>query len=340
MGLSNEERLHHMYYSINSLFKKCNDLNRELGRFDEGVENNYYRLAQEGMTIWDSFLGQISNGGHWLFGSSATSPIESNTNSPWSIAIWNHLRGTVLHNDSVEDPFKRPSFDATEYLSLPAIISNNEGKRESIAYEIFALIECVIYPLRRYNDEFSKGYSELGSKLSLMMGICFDIFNNDEGYAKSYLAHQVVSRLYRNYNPYNDIQEDDFTKYIVKNHIHHDLVRTNPKITIKELAAIQLVLNDEAEQIDYFLSVLSIMKFNDIQSKRLYEYIKVNYPDYCDEASFIYYYNLYMYQKKREREQKDYHRTYEQRCTDQFAWYIDKDEIDDLIIGVIDPTGE
>ena len=279
MGLSDEERQIGLYHCLNRL----NDWVKDW-------ENPYYdrqtmrkistaRIINLVKKTWHAFLGKQSNGGHWIFGSSSTNSITTETpNSPWEIAITGHLE--PIAKDILEpDRFKWPEkeFDVLEFAFIPNLLKENERR----VFQIYRETENIIYYLRRYQDKFCFNLKELNKLISDIQGECFQQFTNNSDFAKAYLVYEIIKILYDNY--YCEEKQDVITKLLISNTLHHDIMRTGMKLNLPELAKIHIdLINNKQNRVLVILALCdSIYQYNHIKQK-IEDGLKSAFPEQMD----------------------------------------------------------
>jgi hypothetical protein len=172
--------------------------------------------------LWDAFLGKTRNGAHWIIGSSASNPVAWDTISPWGVAI-NHHCAELLKKE--QDIFAKDRFDAFEgFLDIPGLLGQ-AGMIYRNVYEIFAYSEQAVYHLRRYDDELSDNLNGLSKLISDIQGECFQLFIDDQTYARAYILSFVTKMIYGTLYPYSEEKWDPLTQFLSKEAVHHDLSR-------------------------------------------------------------------------------------------------------------------
>lgn len=237
MGLSNEERLSGIYYSIDSMV----DIVDSLKEYHEGYEFSK-KLAGFVDQLWHAFLGKNHNGAHWVLGSSAGNAVTWGTASAWGIAAINHHTQKVLNTE--EDPFKKSDdFDPFEhFLGLPGLL-HQAGCQYKAIYEIFGWTEQAIYYLRRYDDELLKGLEPLSKLISDIQGECFKLFKRQDYYARAYILNILCKMIYGKDYPYQKEKWDAFTKFLISACGHHDLNRLMTEGELKALAELHVKMH-------------------------------------------------------------------------------------------------
>jgi hypothetical protein len=217
MGLSNEERLSGLFYDINQMVCLGNQLKDHSE--DYGYPETLVSFVGD---LWDAFLGQNHNAAHWIIGSSASNPVTWGTVSSWGIAINHHCHG-LMKEDSLEP--EKVDFDAFDgFLDITGLLGQVRGPYKQI-YEIYAYSEQAVYHLRRYEDPLLKSLSRLSKVISDIQGDCFNLFKDEDVYARAYILSNITKKLYDPLYPYQKDKWDPLTVFMDKNAIHHNLSR-------------------------------------------------------------------------------------------------------------------
>lgn len=238
MGLSNEERIKGLYWTIS----KMNDLISE-SKDDFCYDKELPKLIKK---LWHAFLGTTRNSSHWILGSSATNIVRWSTTTPWGIAVTHYCNG-ILEKKS--ELFKKPKnfFDAFEgFLDITGLLQQVD-RQYSTTYEIYSYNEQIIYYLRRYDDELLSDLEELSCLTSNIHGECFKLFSQNEVYARAYVLNIVLKLIYGDYYPYQEEKWDILTKHLSKNHCHHDLSRIMHEGELKQLSELHVKLHQAKE---------------------------------------------------------------------------------------------
>lgn len=245
MGLSNEERLKGLYHAISRM-------NEFVDTLDNGDSDYTAKLVSLIQRLWHDLLGRNSNSTHWILGSSATNDITWGTISSWAIAVQHHCDDLLkVESQALKDRKEEENepFDAFEvFLGIPGLLRQAEQRKRSYSfvYNVFAWSEHVVYYLRRYDDELLKDLSSLSETISLIQGECFKLFKRDDTYAKAYVLSHACRLIYTDKYPYSDY--DAFTRYLVAENGHHDLIRLMREGTLKEIAEVHVVLERAKKQ--------------------------------------------------------------------------------------------
>jgi hypothetical protein len=241
MGLSDEERLEGMYYAIRSLTgvsRRWKNDRRLRDRYDSDKFVEVRDLIDE---LWHAFLSGNCNGLHWIMGSDSANPIESNPTSPWTMAITGRLSDAKEKmdregNEIEERLYERGPFDAVKHTNISMLLTheNYQGVSASYVFEAYQWTEQLIYYLRRYPDNFTKGFEEVSRIISNIQGECFQAFSATDDFAKAYVIHEIMDILYGNRYPYMEEEFDVVTKILARKHLHHGFTKLM-KCSLKEL---------------------------------------------------------------------------------------------------------
>ncbi len=203
MGLSNEERIHGLFYAIEKVVSCAKEIS------DNIYDKNYGELKRLCSELWHDFLGKQTNNTHWLLGSSATAKVTFSTTSPWGVVVMNGIMDCRKKDDF--ETRLEPLKDLKDYLSIAVLLQKSENKELAQSYLVFTYLESVAYYLRRYEDELLQDYESLSKKVSDIMGICFSIFNDEQELCtRAYLLNRIVDELL--IYPYTTEQENDKEK--------------------------------------------------------------------------------------------------------------------------------
>lgn len=203
MGLSNEERIHGLFYAIERTISYAKEIP------DNIHEQNYVDLKRLCSELWYDFLGKHTNKAHWLLGSSATAKVTSSTTSPWGVVVMNGIMA-CREKDDFEKRFE-PLKDLKDDLSIAFLLQKTENQGLALSYLVFTCLETVAYYLRRYEDELLQDYESLSKKVSEIMGLCFSIFHDEQGLCtRAYLLNRIIDEIL--IYPYMTEQENDKEK--------------------------------------------------------------------------------------------------------------------------------
>jgi len=245
MGLCDDERNTGIYWSLYRITKLIRDWKERKEKYPPYGTEQILALVDK---LWPAFLCDQKNGLHWVMGSSSSNTItcenEHGGKTPWQVAMIYHCeKAYKVKEKDEDDPFKpRDSvFDATKMVSIPYLLQQNGEWAKGYIFEIYQEMEQMIYYLRRYNDEFQKGYPELNDLISKIQGACFEIFANEDDYAKAYIIHEMLEKMYGPRYPYDEENWDVVTKIMVQHCIHHDFTRLMKK-DLKDLAVFHVEL--------------------------------------------------------------------------------------------------
>jgi len=211
MGLSDKERTSYIYHAIEQIINLSNDLK----------ENFEYKkvFRKHADSLWPSVLGKMSNGAHWILGSSAFKPIGSEDQSVYAVAITDKLSEERSRIERKKDKFQH-EFDPVERLGVFSYIMESGIEfADSYAkvYSIFGWTEQLVYALRRYDDDYLKRFAALSDVVSRIQGSCYAAFQCPV-FAKAYVAHEIIKMIYSRRKPAGAVY-DIFNK----TYLHHDL---------------------------------------------------------------------------------------------------------------------
>jgi hypothetical protein len=238
MGLSNEERLKGLFYDIESMVSRADAI--------KGESDHPQKLVAFVDQLWYAFLGKTRNSAHWIMDSSASNPVAWDTISPWGVAINHHCQDLLKDEPEIPSSDKFDAFDG--FLNVPGLLGQ-AGMVYKNVYEIFAYSEQAVYHLRRYDDELSESLSGLSKLLADIQGECFQIFIDDQTYARAYILNIVTKMIYGTHYPYSEEKWDPLTQFLAKDNMHHDLSRMmQPRdADTEKLAALHVKLHRAKE---------------------------------------------------------------------------------------------
>lgn len=131
MSMSDEERVEGIMFAIKHMVQAKHEFveNQNWVRFGT---NRIIGLVEK---AWSAFLGQESNGAHWILGSSATREVNAETCTPWGVAIKSHCErllskesGIIKDGDDVFNAFNG-------FLDIKGLL-HNSGNGNYFYYEI------------------------------------------------------------------------------------------------------------------------------------------------------------------------------------------------------------
>lgn len=214
MGLSDNERLRGIYgvlYRAHGILQDRSE--RQCDDYVCPRVRAVFNLAHQ---LWPAFLRELSNGAHWILGSSSSRTILEAPSTPWEVAVvWG-----CLEDEKRDDS----PFDARTRLSLSALVSE-ENRNLGDVMSIYQEMESLIYYLRRYDDEFRARYSILDDLVSKICGACFAVFAGEPAFPKAYLVREIANILYGPTYPYDSDGRDVVTTILDQHYLHHDFVR-------------------------------------------------------------------------------------------------------------------
>lgn len=231
MGLSNEERLEKIYFSLWRM-TQADRLKRLRRTYD------YDELVKLLENLWPAFLGSSGNGLFWLLGSGDTNEVMDKP-TLFSIAICgNRSRGV---KDSLEEMAEErrkevealpesderkkqlERMDLCDYQcnyppELEGILRRNAPELADV-YAIYQDCENIRYALNRYRDDFAQQGEELASLVANILGACFNIFTTDSRVREAWYTFQIANRVM-----YQRISaEHTIVKIWRTCHLHHDV---------------------------------------------------------------------------------------------------------------------
>ena len=241
MGLSNEERLTGIYWSLYRIDKVLETWSWQREREDY-ISREVDRVFDLVGQLWPAFIGKMSNGMHWAIGSDTSSTLRDGPDTPWAVAVSLHCGKAYdeLHEGirAWRDPDYQKPFDALKHTSIQYLVSHHGENAKGYIFEIYQEMEQIVYYLRRYDDDFLKKYSFLSDLVAKIMGACFTIFSDHEGFGKAYVIHQMMEIMYGSKYPHQEENWDIATQILVKHMIHHDFIRLmDHNVELKDLAA-------------------------------------------------------------------------------------------------------
>jgi len=248
MGLSDGERKSGIYYSVKALNEILTEWNE---RCSKGYARNKFKNIKNLIDqTWHAMFGTTTNGIHWFTGSSSSNQICGEPNTPWQMAIVQHLEPIAAKladkaNWKSSSPPEEKPFDAMEFLNIPNLIINQDGENypEHFVFKTYQWVEQLSYYLRRYRDEFKESFQELDEIVSKIYGECYVAFQSNKDFAKAYVIHQIMEIIYSPKYPWSDDEFDVVTKIMNDNSLHHDFGKLMAyKIPIENLVEIHIDL--------------------------------------------------------------------------------------------------
>jgi len=234
MGLSNEERISKLYWSIHRLTAVAAEM-------PEGDKFTYTgtgvaRIKALADQLWHAFLGNQSNPVFWMLGGDADSPVKG-PEGAWSAAI---VGLCDSHRDDPsrvnlddlgrDDPFN--PFDS--FLDARGLIGQAEGGDALKAvFDIYGWAEAIVYALRRYNDKLSASLQGLSKIVSDLLGACYGVFVHNEVYGRAYVLNRLLEALYG--GRYAREGTDPVRDWFLKDGLHHRLTRPMRDNTLAEV---------------------------------------------------------------------------------------------------------
>ena len=225
MGLSNEERKTGIYWSLYRIDKVVKEWsNRKEVQRGEYISDEIEKVFELADKLWPAVLGGISNAIHWIIGSSSSHSVKQE-DTPWEVAIHNFCEKAYEQiNKKEDDWYDGPdhTYNAVNSTDIDDLLISGGEWGEAFVFRVYREIETIVYYLRRYNDEFLAGYSDLNLLIGKIMGACFTVFADNENYAKAYVVHEILEKMYGPPYPYREKDYDIVTKIMHKENLHHD----------------------------------------------------------------------------------------------------------------------
>lgn len=221
MGLSNEERITGMTWTVHRLVKLCREVEPVYPKED------WAHLKTLGDNLWHALLGGGSNGTFWILGGALDGPVKGPT-SPWGVLI-EHQCETARPDTDWE---RADTFDPFEgFLDHEGLVGHVEGGHSKRALlKIYLNAEALIYSLRRYDDDFLKQYPELNKACSDLLGACFSLMQSDQDFGKAYVGNRLLKWAWGGY-------DDSLGKVLNEMHFYHDVSRFMVDCTLTEVLA-------------------------------------------------------------------------------------------------------
>jgi len=224
MSLSDEERFSNIVWTTKHLVELKNQIDESI-RNDPHIypEDTLERLSSLIDSAWHLVVGDISNGAHWILGSSACNKV--NEQSLWGIAVLHHIEENRPQNKEQEErmqKFEDDNFDPLDgFLDVYGLLYSVEPGH-AMVFKAYALTENGVYAVRRYQDEFSAQYEKFSKLMSDIQGVCFEDFSGNEIFSKAYLANEIFQIIYSQHynNPHKVVRE-----IALKQCWHHNLSR-------------------------------------------------------------------------------------------------------------------
>jgi len=274
MGLSDEERLGGMTFSVyrlNKLYKELAEERKKAGYFSR----NLIRILSNLKNIWHDLIGSKSNGVHWIIGSDSTNVIRASDNGLWALALKRHAPKLAYEAEEFSTQEERP-MDSHNFLdaglSIPRLLERcYEGRALSLVYRIFSELETTTYYLRRYKDKLSKSYLNLDKKISTLQGECFSIMVDNPEFTKAYILHRICVLLFDDeyYHYKNDEDRDIGTILADKEGPYLGIPMDR---SVKELSEIHLNLVKSAKKKDLNHLMNRLLTIIDFASENIGQY--------------------------------------------------------------------
>jgi hypothetical protein len=260
-------------------------------------------IREHALKIWPMVFGATSNSGHWIMGSSATNEV-IREDSPWAVVIMDHWSEVRDKDNFFNQIRENAPFDPFDWCLTISGFIEGENKGKARVYDVYAWTEQLIYYLRRYNDEFMRGYQELSDWASTTLGLCYAHFYGDDVYARAYTYNQLCEKIYK-----NQIVE----KIAAKQCWHHDFRARFRDYSLEDLMDFHMRLFKKEPALKTLLDVsLELMGRSyhyTHKYQELVKYLKEEHK-YTNTGSFkkVFESNLKKYQDHDKR-QKDNYRT-------------------------------
>ena len=191
MGLCNTERYERIIYA-------CEKLNNLKYAFkDEFMFEKFYDLLDQ---IWPCALKSFEANGLWLFGTSSMDDKPSGPYNPWEVALKKHFdEERSKHEykiDLSEVHILEVDYDLGTFV-LYTKCYNNKLLKEVLEVQNWS--ESCTYGIKRYDDDFAKGFQKLSDLISKIQGECFSVFKENQAYASAFLARKCVIKILRDF---------------------------------------------------------------------------------------------------------------------------------------------
>ena len=198
MGLSENERWRGLMYHIDRLTKEIEDFQTTNINYDyhEGIDE-LEDIVKECEGIWHKLLGGLENDLHWLVGSDSGDDeiLSEGSTGPWGVVITDTLEEIATSKSHILEGDIEFPFDPLDELTIHILLSRFTVLQK--IFLIYRITECMIYPLRRYDDKFKENLYELDKTISNIQGKCFRAFNNNrEIFTKAKLLRDILVKVY------------------------------------------------------------------------------------------------------------------------------------------------
>lgn len=179
MGLSNEERLSHVWASIHELIE-VREIRKELPDV----------LAQIDEVVYTS-RSRVANGAYWLLGGDlAAQQRYCDPSSPAGEALESsamHLRNRHRYED--------------DHLDISRCVQ--QFPRLQVAFETYSHTESYFYAANRYTDDLSERLIPLSREMGKLQMLCAGYMRSNTEYVTCWAAHKLGDYLIRHW-PEND----------------------------------------------------------------------------------------------------------------------------------------
>lgn len=164
MGLSDTERVTGIVAALNSI---QDILDPEYGQPPK-LPNGYERMLELADALWPAFMRGKSNSAYWLLGSSMVNSVQRD---PLTIAI---LAPQVPQPRSDRMPELDAPYRYHYYLAdlqnPQGVLDREENPELHTTLSLWTEVESLVYNLRRYDDELTRGLREFDDAVSRLQG--------------------------------------------------------------------------------------------------------------------------------------------------------------------------
>lgn len=224
MGLSTRERTGKILACVREIVEKAESLKECLSY---SHEEKTKRLIGFCGNLWPSLLSEERNSAHWIMGSSSSNSVDRDNEDLWSIAVCSSLphvsQGVVQEEKELPETCYNPLKDA---LGIEDFLRSADRKDLSFVYEIYQLIEEIIYALRRYDDEYLHSKKAFSDLVCNIQGTCFSILYDNSTFSECFVANQICQIIYTDHYVFSEDKfKDVVDEWLHKDHIHHNITR-------------------------------------------------------------------------------------------------------------------
>jgi len=228
MGLSDEERYSGIAYVVDEL--------SSLKPFRQYEFEAFNPILQ---SLWLAFLGESSNGTHWLLGS------DSHQNKLDGLGLFSAammrakselLEDVVFQKDDQDDDGeddeeddpsdawlkyqKEFAPDALKFLSDQRDNSAIRPNEDRDVFFIYRMTENYFYRANRYPDEFAEKLRPLTDKMCQLQGLCYHAFSTNPVFLKAWMAGNIFEKILT-YDS-KDMVNQWFKKYCLHHYVSLD----------------------------------------------------------------------------------------------------------------------